>query len=273
MTTLSALEQKLTKLKLGRVREVMESWLIQAEQQQLSYAEFLDELLNEELIGRQDNQTRRKLKAAGFPYQATLEQFDWTLRPELKRSVMLRYFDSAFVEKAGALLLIGASGLGKTHLAIALGTRMVQLGYSVRFLTVQAFANQVLSAAGRAGIEQVVRPLIRCDVLILDEFGYLPIDPQVGPALYELVSERYQKGATVITSNKSLVTWGDVVGGDSALMMAILDRLLHHGEVFYVRGSSYRLRGKEPVLLQSTTTGATNGMEGGMAVTDGVASR
>jgi DNA replication protein DnaC len=92
---------------------------------------------------------------------------------------MLRYFDSAFVEKAGALLLIGPSGLGKTHLAIALGTRMVQLGYSVRFLTVQGFANQILTAAGRAGIEQVLRPLMRCDVLILDEFGYLPIDPQV----------------------------------------------------------------------------------------------
>jgi len=150
---------------------------------------------------------------------------------------------------------------------------MVQLGYSVRFLTVQAFANQILAATGRAGIEQVVRPLIRGDVLILDEFGYLPIDPQVGPAIYELVSGRYQKGATVITSNKSLVTWGEVVGGDSALMMAILDRLLHHGEVFYVRGSSYRLCGKEPVLLQTTGATPTNGTEGGPAVTDGVASR
>src|SRR5262249_45844751 len=89
----------------------------------------------------------------------------------------------------------------------------------------------------------------RCDVRTRDEFGYLSVEPQVGPALYELVSGRYSHRATVITSNKSLATWGELVGGDTALMMAILDRLLHHGEVFYLRGASYRMRGKEPLLL------------------------
>jgi DNA replication protein DnaC len=122
MSVTTGLNQKLTQLKLSRMREVVDSLIAQAEQQQLGYAEFLDELLNEEVLGRQENQIRRKLKAAGFPYPATLEQFDFGLRPELKRSVMVRFFDSAFVEKAGALLLIGPSGVGKTHLAIALGT-------------------------------------------------------------------------------------------------------------------------------------------------------
>jgi DNA replication protein DnaC len=178
-----------------------------------------------------------------------VEQFDWQARPELKRAVMMRYFDSAFVEKAGGLLLIGPSGLGKTHLAIAVGTRMVQLGYSVRFLTVQQLANQVLLAPNRAAVAAIVQPLIRCQVLILDEFGYLTIDPQLGPVFYEIVSGRYRRGATIITSNKSLASWGEVVGGDTALMMAMLDRLLHHGDVFYLRGASYRLRGKEPVVL------------------------
>lgn len=111
----------------------------------------------------------------------------------------------------------------------------------------------MLAAPTRAGVTAVLQPLLRCQLLILDEFGYLTVDPQLGPALYELVSGRYGKGATVITSNKSLGSWGELVGGDTALMMAILDRLLHHGEVFYLRGSSYRLRGKEPVLLQGTT--------------------
>jgi DNA replication protein DnaC len=249
MSVVRALEQKLSQLKLGRLREVVESAIAQAEQQQLGYGEFLDELLAEELLGRQENHIRRTLKQASFPYAATLEQFDWPARPELKRAVMMRYFDSAFVEKAGGLILIGASGLGKTHLAIAVGTRMVQLGYSVRFLTAQQLANQVLAASTRAEVTQVLQPLLRCQVLILDEFGYVSIDPHLGPALYELVSGRYGKGATVITSNKSLASWGEVVGGDTALMMAILDRLLHHGEVFYLRGASYRLRGKEPLVL------------------------
>jgi DNA replication protein DnaC len=251
MSVLAALDQKLAQLKLGRLRAVVASWITQAEQQQLGYAEFLDELLAEELLSRQENHIRRKLKAAGFPYSATLEQFDWSVRPELKRSVMMRFFDSAFVEKAGSLILIGPSGLGKTHLAIALGTRMVQLGYSVRFLTAQQFANGVLAAPSRAALERLLTPLLRCDLLILDEFGYLNVEPQVGPALYELVSGRYTRYATVITSNKSLASWGELVGGDTALMMAILDRLLHHGEVFYLRGASYRMRGKEPLVLST----------------------
>ena len=264
MSMSSGLEQKLTLLKLSRMREVVASLVDQAEQQQWGYAEFLDELLSEELLGRQESQIRRKLQAAGFPYAATLEQFDFSLRPELKRSVMVRFFDSAFVEKAGALLLIGPSGVGKTHLAVALGTRMVQLGYSVRFLTAQQFANAVLAAQGRAALERMLTPLIRCDLLILDEFGYLSVDPQVGPALYELVSGRYTRHATVITSNKSLASWGELVGGDTALMMAILDRLLHHGEVFYLRGTSYRMRGKEGVVLGASAPAGT--LEPGVAV-------
>ena len=252
MSVIASIKQKLTQRKLGRLREVVASAIAQAEMHQLGYGEFLDELLAEEVLGRHENQIRRAVKQAGFPYAATLEQFDWQARPELKRAVMMRYFDSAFVEKAGGLILIGPSGLGKTHLAIAVGTRMAQLGYSVRFLTAQQLANQVLAAPNRAAVSAVLQPLLRCQLLILDEFGYLNVEPQLGPALYELVSGRYGKGATVITSNKSVGTWGEVVGGDTTLMMAILDRLLHYGEVFYLRGASYRLRGKEAVVLPST---------------------
>ena len=201
MSILTSVEQKLTQLKLGRLREVVAHAIAQAEQHQLGYGELLDELLAEELLGRHEHQIQRKLKQAGFPDAATLEQFDWQARPERKRAVMMRYFDSAFVEKAGALILIGPSGLGKTHLAIAIGTRMAQLGYSVRFLTAQQVANQVLTAPNRAAVAAMLHPLMRCQMLILDEFGYLPSDPQFGSVLYEVVSARYGKGATVITSN------------------------------------------------------------------------
>lgn len=253
MSVTVALEQKLTQLKLSRTREVYAHWVKEAEAHQLGYAEFLDGLLSEELINRQENQFRRQLKAAGFPFAATLEQFDFTLHPELKRSVMVRFFDRTFVEQAQSLILVGASGLGKTHLAIALGTKIVQLGYRVRFLTAQRLANQIVAATNRQAIDQLLHPLIRCDLLILDEFGYLTVDSQVGPVLYELVAARYEQRATVITSNKSLSQWGEVVGGDTALMMAILDRLLHHGEVFYLRGSSHRMRGKEAMLMGKET--------------------
>lgn len=128
---------------------------------------------------------------------------------------------------------------------------MVQLGYGVRFLTAQQMANQVLTAPDAEARSKLLQSWIRCDLLILDEFGYLSLEPQVGPALYEVIAGRYERGATVITSNKSLPTWGEVIGGDTTLMMAILDRLLHHGDVFYLRGSSYRLRGKETVDMET----------------------
>lgn len=256
----SSLEQKLTTLKLGRIKVVLDTWLEHAATHQLDYGEFLEQLLTEELLARQENQLRKRMQAACFPYAATLEQFDFSIRPELKRPVMLRYFDSSFVEKTGSLVLVGPSGLGKTHLAIALGTRMVQLGYSVRFVTAQQVANTVLAAQTRVERERVVQPLIKCHVLIVDEFGYLPLEPSIGPVLYEIIAGRYEHGATVVTSNKSLGSWGDLVGGDSALMMALLDRLLHHGEVFYLRGASYRMRGKEGINLgPGSTNGNTNG--------------
>lgn len=245
------LDQKLTELRLARIRQVYPSWIEQAEQLDLGYGEVLEQLVTEELLSRQENHLRRKMKAAGFPYSATIEQFDFSLHPELRRAVLMRFFDSSFVTTASSLLLIGPSGVGKTHLSVALGTKMVQLGYSVRFLMAQQLATTILTAATRADVARFIKQMVACDLLILDEFGYLTLDPQVGPVLYEIIAGRYEHGATVITSNKSLATWGELVG-DSALMMAIIDRLLHHGEVFYLRGSSYRLRGKEPVALTKT---------------------
>ena len=257
---MTGLDSKLASLKLGRMRQVVASWIDHAATSGMSYAEFLEELLNEELLARQENQIRRRMSQATFPFAATIEQFDFLVRPELKRSVILRYFDSSFVTETKSLLLIGPSGTGKTHLAIAVGTKMAQLGYSVRFVTAQQIANLVLDAATPGAKAQLLQGWLSCQVLIIDEFGYLPLDPHIGPVLYEIIAGRYQKGATIITSNKSLPTWGEVIR-DNTLMMALFDRLLHHGEVFYLRGASYRLRGKESLALPIPPTEVTSGSE------------
>jgi DNA replication protein DnaC len=220
-------------------------WLERAAQAELSLADFLGEVLDEERVARTQAATERRLQAAGFPFAATIEQFDFRFRPELKRQVVLRYLDATFVEQAGTLTLIGAPGLGKTMLAICVATKQVQLGYTARFMTAQRLVAQLGRAVTSVGRQRVLRPLLGCDVLVLDELGYLPTEPSFGPALYELIAGRYERRPTILTSNKSLTEWASIVQ-DASLAAAIVDRLMHHGQVFYLKGPSWRMRGRMP---------------------------
>lgn len=228
---------------LAHAAAVLPAWLDRAAQEDLSYADFLQGVLEEEAIARANATLQRRLREAGFPFAATIEQFDFRFRPDLKRQVVLRYLDPTFVAQARSLALVGAPGLGKTMLAICIATKHVQLGATARFVTAQQLANQLGRALTLVGRQRVLRPLLGCDVLVLDELGYLPTAPTFGPALYELVAARYERRPTIITSNKSLTEWAAVVQ-DASLAAAIVDRLLHHGDIFYLKGPSWRLKGR-----------------------------
>ena len=246
------MHQMLTQLKLARVREIHEEWLDRAAETRMPYADFLRGLLEEELLAREDNQLRRRLKDAALPFEKTLDEFDFRLRPELNRQVILRYLDDRFITQGRTLVLIGPAGLGKTHLAVSIALGLLKRGYSARFTTVQALLTRVLRAGGLEGRAKILRPYIQSDLLILDEFGYLPADPEVGPLLYEVIATRYEKKATIVTSNKSLTEWGRVLH-DSALAATLVDRLMHHGDVYYLKGESYRLRGKARTETATTS--------------------
>ncbi len=226
-------------LGLPHASATLSQWLERAAQEELSYADFLHGVLDEALVARTQAATQRRLRQAGFPFAATIEQFDFRFRPELKRQVVLRYLDPTFVEQARSLALIGAPGLGKTMLAICIATKHVQLGYTARFVTAQSLANQLGRLTTSVGRQRLLRPLLACDVLVLDELGYLPTDPSFGPALYELVAGRYTRRPTIVTSNKSLTDWSLVVQ-DTSLAAAVVDRLVHTGQVFYLKGPSWR---------------------------------
>jgi len=232
-------------LGLHQAAAALLGWLDRAAGQDLSYSDFLYGLLEEEAAARATAATQKRLRQAGFPYAATIEQFDFRFRPELKRQVVLRYLDATFVEQARSLALIGAPGLGKTMLAICIATKHIQLGATARFITAQQLANQLGRLTTTVGRQRLLRPLLACDVLVLDELGYLPTLPSFGPALYELIAGRYERRPTLITSNKSLTEWASVVQ-DASLASALIDRLLHHGDVFYLKGPSWRVKGRSP---------------------------
>jgi len=244
--TTSGVETLLSQLGLAHAAAILPAWLERAVRHEVSYAEFLQGVLEEELAAQTTAGTQRRLRQAGFPFSASIEQFDFRFRPELKRQLVLRYLDPTFVAQGQSLTLIGAPGLGKTMLAIAVATKHVQLGATARFLTAQRLATLLGRAATAVGRQRVWPPLLRCDVLVLDELGYLPTEPSFGPAVYELVAGRYEARPTIITSNKSLTEWSAVLQ-DASLASAVIDRLLHHGDVFYLKGPSWRLRGKTPM--------------------------
>jgi len=245
----------LTQLQLAQAAAVLPAWLDRAAHESLGYADFLQGLLEEELAARAAAATQRRLREAGFPFAATIEQFDFRFRPDLKRQVVLRYLDPTFVAEARSLTLIGPPGLGKTMLAICVATKQVQLGHTARFVTAQALASQLGRTATLVGRQRLLKPLLTCDVLVLDELGYLPTEPAFGPALYEIVAGRYTRRPTILTSNKSLTEWGGIVQ-DVSLAAALVDRLLGQGQVFYLKGPSWRTRG-QPLAAPAATEAAS----------------
>jgi len=236
------LRRQLQFLKLPFILEHFEELTRQAGSQQWSHVNFLARLIEGEAALRQDQARQRRLKNAGFPVIKTLGQFDFTWPTKINRLAIQNLFRLKFIEDKANVILIGGVGLGKTHLAIALGWAACQAGPRVRFATAIDIINS-LSAAQKAGrLVQKLREYTRPDLLIIDELGYLPIDKHGADLLFQIISRRYERGAIVLTTNKAYKHWPSMFNNDSTLTSAILDRVLHHAETIVIEGKSYRMK-------------------------------
>jgi len=240
------LDEHLKYLKLPFIREHYPALAAQAAEKQLPHIDYLEKLADGEAGLRRDRAIQRRIRQARFPVIKTLDQFNWSWPKKLNRLQVKNLFRLQFIPDKANVIFLGGVGLGKSHLAVALGYQACLEGHSVLFATAIDVIN-TLSAAQAAGrLKTELKKYTRPAVLILDELGFLPIDKAGADLLFQVISQRYEQAALVITSNRAFKDWPEIFNNDSTLTSAILDRLLHHAETVIIEGKSFRMKDSLP---------------------------
>ena len=248
------LEGMLTRLKLTAIRDQLDTLLDQASRADMTLREALTMLCAAEVARKDERRIQMGMSIAKFPCVRTLEGFEFEAQPSIDPKLVRELATSRWVANGDTVLLLGPPGVGKTHLAVALGREAILRGYSTLFASATSIVTQLVRAHAEGRLEEKLTHLAKPKLLIIDELGYLPFEANAAHLFFQLVSRRYERGATLLTSNRSVAEWGGVFG-DAVVATAILDRLLHHSHVVTIRGDSYRLKAKRKSgLVRETTT-------------------
>jgi DNA replication protein DnaC len=242
------LNSLLEKMKMDHLSAQLDAICEQAAKKDWGYREFLTQALDSEWKGRHRKGVESRLKMARFPWIKTLDQFDFSFQPSVDKKVIRELSTQAFVDRAENVIILGPTGVGKTHLAIALGVKAVEVGHKVLFLTLESMITRLTRARMENRSDRQLQQFVYPKVLIIDEMGYLPMNREEAGMLFRLLNRRYEKASLIITSNKSFVDWGELFN-DQILATAILDRLLHHCTTINIKGESYRLKEKRKAGL------------------------
>jgi DNA replication protein DnaC len=238
------IDQHLRDLKLVFIAEHYGDLAQQAAQKQWSHLDYLGQLVEGEALVRRDRATQRRIRLARFPVLKTVDQFRWDWPSQINRELIQHHFTLRFLEPHLNLIYLGGVGLGKTHLAIALGYEACLKGHSVLFASAIDVINTLAAAKSAGRLKAELKKYAKPTLLIMDELGYLPIDKSGADLLFQVISLRYEHGSTLITSNRAFKEWPKIFNNDSTLTAALLDRLLHHAETVVIEGKSYRMKGK-----------------------------
>ncbi|MFC1461648.1 IS21-like element helper ATPase IstB [Verrucomicrobiota bacterium] len=236
------LREQLQYMKLTSILENYEPEAKVAADKHFTHVEYLARLIEGEAELRRDRSIQRRIKLARFPVIKTLDEFQWSWPKKINRLEVQNLFRLNFVEENANVILLGGVGLGKTHLSTALAYAACLKGYSVLFASAIDIINTLAAAQSTGRLKLELKKYLRPSILLVDELGYLPIDKKGADLLFQVISQRYERGSIILTTNKPFKKWPEIFNNDSTLTSAVLDRLLHHAKTVMIEGNSYRMK-------------------------------
>lgn len=241
----ATLDQNLEYLRLRRIAEIHTEAAAEAGRKGLSHLQFLEHIIDEEATARFERSVQAKIKRARIPVHKTIDNFDWTFPKKIPRQRILNLLDLEFITSRKNVILLGPTGVGKSHLAQAIAYQACLAGIPTLFSTAIDIINQLNASLSDKSFIRTLKRFTSPGLLVCDELGYLPVDKQGADLLFQIISARYERGSIVLTSNRAFKDWGKTFNNDNTIASAVIDRLAHHSEVILIEGDSYRMKAKK----------------------------